>query len=703
MFEFTIPWDDLANTVTDLRFLNETTAGQHGFVGISQDGHFTYHNERIRFFGGSLSYGANFPDHETAWTVARRLAKLGCNLVRLHHMDCHFSTEGEGIWEPGHDGAKRYLDSNQMEKLDYFINELKQNGIFIDLNLHVSRTLTAADGIKHDDNMPPCNKGVDIFDATMRDLHKEYAIDLLTHVNQCTQLPYYNDPVIAMVEVTNEDSLLVVWSQNGPGVQVGWIDSLGDYYQEELDDLWGDWWEEHVGGSPPRRPTRNQVASGDPEQCTEELAKRYIGFLLSLEEDYHDDMVDHLRNIAAPGVGLQVPISGTQPGALDATILSSTFHDQHACYACWNRLNQFFLDSITKYPFLPGHRPIPYISGAKVTGKPYVATEVSSPHPNPHAAEPIILAALYGAFQDWDGMLPYSYKHYSREWNKDYVSNTWGEGSKFDFDRHMTKLVAVTVAALLFRRNDISIGDSPPLEVKTTREEVLKHPYGNSSINLTQVTSACFYLPDYTVLMRRVETDKAESHIEPDPPADPEDHIYRTDTGQLQWYNDPDHRDDAFFKADTENVHVLAGAIGEQQFTFQRGILADGSISVYPITSSALIAMILRDISPQGTKTYLIIATAEMQNFGQEISDPVSPPGEYPELRVITEWGEDHVEVDAIEAYIILPVPPGNVTFHSLNPNGSENTQLDVDQMENYCGLRLSASNETLWYKLVIT
>ena len=199
MFEFTIPWNDDADTITNMSFLNGEIL-DNVFVGI-QNGHFVYNGERIRFFGGSLSFGANFPEHEKAEQIARRLAKLGINLVRLHHMDARYSPQG--IWHDIGDGSKRTIDDVQMERLDYFIHQLKINGIFIDLNLHVSRTLTEDDEIVPDDHMTPSNKGVDIFDSIMRDRHKEYATQLLTHVNPETDLPYYNDPVIAMVEITN--------------------------------------------------------------------------------------------------------------------------------------------------------------------------------------------------------------------------------------------------------------------------------------------------------------------------------------------------------------------------------------------------------------------------------------------------------------------------------------------------------------------
>jgi hypothetical protein len=671
-----------------------------------------YNGERIRFFGGSLGRGANFPEHNESEAAARRLAKLGCNIVRLHQMDASYAPDG--IWQDIGDGSRRTLDAGQLEKLDYLIYQLKQHGIFVDLNLHVSRTLTGADGIKDDPLMPDNNKGVDIFDAKMRELHKEYATQIFTHQNAYTELPYYNDPVIAMVEVTNEDSLLGVWRN--------WIqrdiDGLGEYYQKELDELWGVWWEENIGGSPPRRPTKSEITAGE---CTEDLATRYIDFLLYLEEDYHEDMRLYLEKIGGEeGVGVRVPISGTNYGTIFG-VKSSSFHDRHSSYGSWG--DSFFLDSITKYPFLrfnsKDHRPIPRLAGGKVTGKPYIASELACPFPNHFAAEPIMLGAIYAAYHDWDGILPFAYKHY-HNWQIGYVARP-NDGSMHDFDRHMTKLAAVTVASLLFRRHDLTTG-SDPLKVVATRQDILEHPYENPDFNFNLVTNAFGhltdpmspddgYLPAYASLMRRIEVDIGDIHSVSTAPDAPEDHIFRADIGEvtheIEWHYDPENIDDSFFKADTENVQVLAGAIDSvQSHSFTRGILNGGSIGNVTLTASALIAVILVE-SIETSRTYLIIATGKMENDGFDPSlGPDPEPGE-PQTYYFEDtqdWGNAPVWVEGIGADITLPFPVGIVEqFYSLNPDGSDHTELEPEPHGQQCILHLIAANETLWYRLRIT
>jgi hypothetical protein len=41
----------------------------------------------VRFFGANLAFGASFPEPQDAARIAKRLRRLGVNLVRLHHMD----------------------------------------------------------------------------------------------------------------------------------------------------------------------------------------------------------------------------------------------------------------------------------------------------------------------------------------------------------------------------------------------------------------------------------------------------------------------------------------------------------------------------------------------------------------------------------------------------------------------------------------
>jgi hypothetical protein len=56
---------------------------------------------------------------------------------------------------------------------------------------------------------PDYDKIVGIFTPALINAQKQYARDLLTHVNPYRGVRYADDPAVAFVEITNEDSLFM--------------------------------------------------------------------------------------------------------------------------------------------------------------------------------------------------------------------------------------------------------------------------------------------------------------------------------------------------------------------------------------------------------------------------------------------------------------------------------------------------------------
>ncbi len=235
-----MPWDDRApGTLTDVSFLNAGPAGVHGYI-VAKNGHFVETNtgSRLRFLGTNFAGKDAFPSHVDAEKVAARIAKLGINLVRLHHMDNSDWGQDASIWDYQYKD-RQHLSAVQLDKLDYFIAQLKKNGVYVNINLHVSRIFSAADGFPAGVSQIPTSfdKRVDEFDPRMIQLQKNYARDLLTHVNPYTHLSYAADPAVAVVEINNENSLVGdPWATPGAG-----LDSLPEPFRGELVSLWNAW------------------------------------------------------------------------------------------------------------------------------------------------------------------------------------------------------------------------------------------------------------------------------------------------------------------------------------------------------------------------------------------------------------------------------------------------------------------------------
>ena len=257
-----VPGDDATTSATDFSGLSAKPAGADGFVRV-RDGHFFAGSSRLKIWGVNLCFGANFPTHDEAEKVAAHLAKLGVNGVRMHHHDT--ASAPRGIWGPITDG-RRTLDPVMLERQDYFLDQLHRHGIYANLNLHVGRTFTAAEGFTTQ-GLPDTvqySKYLVYFEPRMRELFKEFCRDYLMHTNKYRGLPRASDPGIAMIELSNENS----FSTLGPDIAA----SLPEPYRGEFKQQWNRWLARHYPSTDALK--KNWGASLEPPgPCVLEPAK----------------------------------------------------------------------------------------------------------------------------------------------------------------------------------------------------------------------------------------------------------------------------------------------------------------------------------------------------------------------------------------------------------------------------------------------
>lgn len=259
-FPFVIPWDDaLKGTATDVSFLNAKPAGKNGRI-LVKNGRFIEEKtgKRVRFFGTNLGAEAAFPAKEDADRIAAHMAKMGINLVRLHHLNNGWGVEtGGSIWKKGR--AHIEMDPAQLDKLDYFVAALKKQGIFVNLNLQTSREYLPELGLPETvRQIPSFQKKVDKFYERMIVLQQEYARGLLDRTNPYTNLRYAEDPVVAKVEINNENSL-VGWPGESPGAG---LSGLPEPFLTDLRDKWHTWLKKSYGTNDAIRTA--WAAEGDP-------------------------------------------------------------------------------------------------------------------------------------------------------------------------------------------------------------------------------------------------------------------------------------------------------------------------------------------------------------------------------------------------------------------------------------------------------
>lgn len=182
----------------------------------------------VRLFGVNLAFSANFPSFEDAPRIAKRLRRLGVNLVRLHHMDTQPDRVEENAASLLTTGPYPTLNPRSVERLRAFLDALKAEGIYVNLNLHVGYEFRpAVDGVPlGEPRIPTQSKPFHIFYPRMIELQQEFTRQVIA------SLKLAGDPVLAMVEINNESSLLWEW-------QTANLDAkLGGEYKTELERQW---------------------------------------------------------------------------------------------------------------------------------------------------------------------------------------------------------------------------------------------------------------------------------------------------------------------------------------------------------------------------------------------------------------------------------------------------------------------------------
>ena len=243
-FPFVIQWDDSSHGVaTDAAFLNRKPAGANGRI-VARNGQFVESEtgRRVRFFGTNIAGPEAFPSHSDAIRIAAHLAKMGINIVRLHHLQNPWGVAtGGSVWKAGR--VYEDLDPGALDRLDYFIFALKQNGIYSNVNLQTTRTYLPEMGFPQSVLKIPTDfcKKIDKIDPHMIELQQQYAKDLLDRLNPYTGLKYADDPAIAVIEINNENSL-VGWPEETPGAQ---LDDMPEPFKGEIVSAWNRWLAQH--------------------------------------------------------------------------------------------------------------------------------------------------------------------------------------------------------------------------------------------------------------------------------------------------------------------------------------------------------------------------------------------------------------------------------------------------------------------------
>lgn len=440
-------WDDVPIDISFV-FGDEKPAGKHGFLKIDGEEFRFEDGTPVRFWGTNFNSGLNFPPFDFSEKIAKRLSKIGVNLVRFHQMDAEWSTPNIFQFSKGKNiGNTRDFDRESMDRLDYLIHCLKREGIYMYMDMLTYRRFKTGDGAVAPEKLQDAARPYSLFDPKLIGLQKEFNENLWNHFNPYTKLCYKDDPAICMTEIINEGDMF------SRPVTI-------PYYKDMLDEMFFTWLKENNREKP-------QVKIEYPSKD-----KSITDFLIYIQEKYFREMYDHLRDL-----GVKIPISGTNWAINTAnrkTQKVCDFDDGHVYWYQWKwkeGKKEFSNDSMAKSE----NTFFESLAFQKNSGRPYFISEWDMPWPNEYRAESPVWLAAVSSFQNWMGCAIHTYSYSSMKDIKvtgkevsseaigsvpyrEGVFNTWNDPAKFGLFYH---------CALITRRSDIKkAGESYTIDIR---------------------------------------------------------------------------------------------------------------------------------------------------------------------------------------------------------------------------------------------
>jgi len=636
---------------------------------VVRSGHFCRDTERVRLWGVNLSFGANFPTHADAPHVAARLAAAGVNTVRCHHMDT--ARWPRGLWN-AKDG--KTIESEALDRLDFFIDQLARRGICVNINLHVGRAHSEYLGL------PETNRQYDkisnIFTPALIDAQKQFARELLTHTNPYRKVRYADDPAVAIVEITNENSFFM-WSSEPT------LRTLPPYYGQILQKKFNAWLRERYGSNERLRTAwangtrplgKDLLTSGgvtvyaddeSPQRVTDRMR-----FLAETEKQYFDGMRNFIKN----DLGCKALVTGTIVfGPLGLYAQSDMdFIDAHAYWQHprfpgrpWDQGNWLISQKpMTDYP---AEATLFRLAAERLAGKPFTVSEYNHPAPLDSQAACIPMIASFGAAQDWDGIWLYTYSHGTDDW---YRQNMNGF---FDIDTNPAKWGFMRAGTAIFR--DSGLGHVDRFELFGLREPSggllvsLERLHRKYDRNLAQMLAGEAEISWRDMLGMAVSLSfdrrKESKRVRPD-----------VSPAMIEWIVE----DGRGLYHVQGNAGVLIGRTSRfEQATDEDIRISDPSFAVLTYTPL--------DGMPVGSGSKILItACGRCENAGMKFSEDRRTVGR--------NWGGPPVQIETVTGTVAIP--EGQWKCEALGPDGIPKREVPISNGV----LKLSPEYETMWYLL---
>lgn len=391
---------EIEGTALDVSAAVEAPAGKHGGVRV-ENGAFRFADGTNANFSGVVVSNSNGRwmqlSKEKLAETAKTLRQLGCNIIRVSGGLICFKN-----------GSHKEFDPEKIDKACFFWNELKKNGVYVQLDLF--------DGfIINEDEIPGMggsNWDKNLLASTsVQKLQKDYIKLILTYRNPYTGMTFGEDPELAMLMLVNEQSLLYQEC----------LDNITNPVAlKEFRDGFNGWLrEKHRSRAALAAAWKGSLkASEDPAANTVELPMNYRKAGYSSERDR--DIRAYLseaegryfreETAAIRTAGCAAPITGNNHWTLDMLDFyehakNVDYFDRHSYWShpviekSWSMADVLFTNEPSAGAADGGF--LHQIISRRIVGMPYAQTEWDVGSTNEFRADAQIFLPAYASLHDW--------------------------------------------------------------------------------------------------------------------------------------------------------------------------------------------------------------------------------------------------------------------------------------------------------------
>jgi hypothetical protein len=625
----------------DLRFLNrdDRPAGRRGFVRADGDRLVFADGSPARFWGGNLAAYSLFatPREEVA-NQARRMARLGYNLMRIHHHDSDWVA-------PNVFGSNakstRHLDPRSLESIDWWIKCLKDEGIYVWLDIQVGRTIKPGDGLTQGADEVARREGklteFCYYNGQLRELMKEFQREYLNHSNRHTNLRYRDDPAVIGVLITNEND----------ATSHGCFAILPDKHNPFHNAIWTKGYRAFAARFGLSADHVSQTWLPGPSKL----------YLAQVEHDFNVAMIADLR-----GIGVRAPIATTSlwgedplyslPPLTDGDLIDTHSYGQG--------------EELTKNAHFQGNF-LTWIAMGQAYGKPLSVTEWNVEYPNADRFTAPLFTASIASLQGWDAPMIFAYSQ------GNFSPNPGPEKWSTYNDPSLTAVMPA--AALLYRRGHVSPASKTYCFIPDPNALFNRSLTPNTSATIrtlaeqSRLTIGMPAVPELPWLKPTKPSDDAIVVTDPDRDFIPEAQSFvRSDTGELtrDW-------ELGIQTIDTTRTQAVGGWIGGRTLKTR-----DASFEIQ--TKKAVVALTSVDDRPLSESRFILLTA---------VARSVPSPGDRPPFLS-----------EPVRGRITMQSRVADLELLALDRDGQVAAKPAFERHGDSFAVELPAAGGTLWYLL---